>query len=220
MRISVLCSEKEHPVYTILEEWCKSKQDSGHEVELINSENEISGGDLLFLISCHEIISSEVRATYQKTLVIHASDLPSGRGWSPLVWQILEGESQITVTLLEAEDKLDSGDIWHQVKIIFEGHELVDEINKCLFDAEIHLMDYAIDNFQCVDPVPQSDRNATYYSKRRPEDSRIDPQRTIAEQFNILRLADPERYPAFFDYRGHRYKIRLTKMKGDFNESR
>jgi methionyl-tRNA formyltransferase len=53
----------------------------------------------------------------------------------------------------------------------------------------------------------------TYYRKRIPEDSRIDPCGSIAGQFDLLRVADPERYPAFFDFRGHRYEIRLIKSE-------
>ena len=218
MRISVICSERKHPGYRVFEEWCATKRALGHEVELICSKKEVSGGDLLFLISCHEIIGPEVRNAYQKSLVIHASDLPCGKGWSPLVWQILEGKNEITVTLLEAEDKLDSGDIWHKVQLKFKGHELVDEINKSLFDAEIWLMDFAVENFQQVQPTPQPDHKNIYYPKRNPEDSRIDPQQSIAEQFDKLRIADPDRYPAFFCYQGHCYEIRLTKVKGSFHE--
>jgi spore coat polysaccharide biosynthesis predicted glycosyltransferase SpsG len=34
---------------------------------------------------------------------------------------------------------------------------------------------------------------------------------SIAEQFDLLRVVDPEHYPAFFDYRGKRYIIKMEK---------
>ena len=34
--------------------------------------------------------------------------------------------------------------------------------------------------------------------KRTPADSEIDPGKSILEQFNLLRIVDSERYPAFF----------------------
>jgi methionyl-tRNA formyltransferase len=74
-------------------------------------------------------------------------------------------------------------------------------------------MEYAIANLAQVIPTQQGEATPTYYRKRCPDDSRIDPSRTIAEQFNLLRVADPERYPAFFDWCGHRYQITLTKLK-------
>lgn len=130
--------------------------------------------------------------------MIHASDLPRHRGWSPLVWQIVEGYQDIVVGLLEAEDSVDNGAIWHQISLHFAGHELVDEINDALFDEELRLMDFAVENFGTVRPRVQSNAgaHATYCRRRISEDSRIDP-RSIAEQFNLLRVADSLRYLTF-----------------------
>jgi len=49
--------------------------------------------------------------------------------------------------------------------------------------------------------------------KRVPDDSRIDPNESIAKQFNLLRLADAKRYPAFFEYLGVKYVIKIEKEK-------
>ena len=37
-------------------------------------------------------------------------------------------------------------------------------------------------------------------------------QRTLAEQFNLLRTVDNTRYPAFFDLQGHRYRLHIEKV--------
>lgn len=211
MNISILCSDPNHPVYPRLKQW-RANREKEHAMELIQRKANLSGGDLLFLISCHEIIGADTRSLYRATLVIHASDLPEGRGWSPHIWQILEGRKKITVTLLEAEDQVDSGAIWAQRILSLEGHELYDEINRALFAIEFELMDYAVDNFDQITPRQQDGRTPTYYHRRGPEDSRLDPQETLAEHFDLLRVADPARCPAFFDLRGHRYIIRLEKV--------
>jgi methionyl-tRNA formyltransferase len=127
-----------------------------------------------------------------------------------LVWQILEGRDTVTVTLLEAEDAVDSGAVWQKMQIHFEGHELCDEIHAALFDAELALMDFAVENLDMIQPMPQTGEGS-HYRRRTPEDSRLDVNRSIAEQFDLLRVADTDRYPAFFDYRGHRYQIQLKK---------
>ena len=210
MKISILCSSKEHPVYPWLEKWCT--ENSGRiEIDLVNKSRDLSSGDILFMIACHEIISKETRERFRANLVVHGSDLPRGRGWSPIVWQILEGRGRITVSLLEAEDAIDSGDIWKQDEIQFDGHELFDEINATLNETVIGLMNYAVMHIDDIKPVPQEKTESTYYRRRTPDDSRIDPYKNIAEQFDNLRIADPVRYPAFFDYRGHRYHIRIIK---------
>lgn len=211
MKISILCSSTAHPVYPLLDQWCE-RQRKHHETELKTRSGELSGGDLLFLISCSEIVKSDVRGRYRASLVVHASDLPAGRGWSPLVWQILDGRSDIAVSLLEAEDEVDSGALWHQVWLHFEGHELADEINAALFAAELELMDFAVAQFGNVKPRAQAAAGATWYRKRTPDDSRVDPARPLADQFDLLRVADAERYPAFFEHRGHRYVITVKKV--------
>ena len=70
----------------------------------------VGRGDILFLVSCSEIVKKDIRMKFRHTLVLHASSLPKGRGWSPHIWEILNGADQIVISLLEAEDKIDSGD--------------------------------------------------------------------------------------------------------------
>ncbi|WP_247779938.1 formyltransferase family protein [Bradyrhizobium sp. 170] len=184
---------------------------ANHSVELVRQKGELTGGDVLFLISCHEIISPGDRQKYGATLVIHASDLPEGRGWSPHIWQILEGKNRIVVSLIEAQDPVDTGAIWAQRHLVLEGHELCEEINEALFAIELELMDHALKVIGSGQATAQDDRPPSYYRRRTPEDSRLDPARSIVEQFDLLRVADPQRFPAFFDLRGHRYFVRIEK---------
>lgn len=113
---------------------------------------------------------------------------------------------------MEADDEIDSGLIWEQRDLHFDGSELYDEINQKLFATEISLMDDAITKFGKVIPRKQQNTEATYYRRRTANDSRIDPERPLSEQFDLLRVADPERFPAFFEWRGCRYQIQLKKV--------
>lgn len=211
MKISLLCSDAQHPVNNYLQRWISENEDS-HQIELVRDKKALTGGDILFLISCSQIINAEDRSLYTNTLVLHASDLPKGRGWSPHIWDIINGASEITLTLLEAEDKVDSGHIWQKKKIPITEDMLWNEINKQLFAAELELINYAVTNFQTIQPAAQSSQiEPSYYPKRSPKDSQIDPRKTIAEQFNTLRVSDPERFPAYFELHGKRYNIILEK---------
>lgn len=212
MKITLLCSEPSHPINNHLLSWIACNRDE-HEISLIRSKKELIGGDILFLISCSEIISSLERMAYRSTLVLHASALPCGRGWSPHIWQIINGAENIILTLLEAEDSVDSGRIWHQVALRIPKHALWDEINEQLFGAEIELMDYAVRGFDTVIPVEQSqDIEPTYYPRRKPENSEIDPELSIASQFDLIRVSDPNRFPAYFFIQGHKYRLTLEKV--------
>ncbi|MBA2919754.1 UDP-glucuronic acid dehydrogenase [Sphingomonas sp. MAH-20] len=210
MKIAVLCSDPLHPVNVWLQRWKETNRARG-EISIYRDYRDLTDGDFLFLISCHQVIRKEVRDRFRFCLVIHASDLPQGRGWSPIVWTIVSGRNDVTVTLLNAEDDVDSGDIWAQRHLMFDGTELHDEINRALFDAETELMTWALTHCFTSTPRPQSG-DPTYLPKRSPADSEIDPARPLTEVFDLLRAADPDRYPAFFEHRGQRYRIRLEKM--------
>lgn len=212
MRISFLCSDQQHPVNDYLYRWIKQQQDQ-HQIELVRSKLELSGGDLLFLISCSEIVGAEDRAAYHTSLVIHASDLPQGRGWSPHIWQLLEGREELTLSMLEAEDKVDSGRIWKKTQFAVPKHALWSEINEQLFEKEIELIDFAVNEFERILPEPQDiNVTPTHYPRRTPADSQIDPSQSIANQFDKIRVSDPHRFPAFFEMYGKKYKITLEKI--------
>lgn len=205
-----MCSDPAHPVNPSLDAWAHANAVRA-DIEIARDKTELKGGDFLFLISCHQIISAETRALYRHSLVIHASDLPKGRGWSPMAWEVLEGADRIAVSLLKAEDGVDSGDIWQKRSFELDGTELLEELNAKLFDVELQLMDWALENCDQTVPEPQIGDPFTW-PRRRPTDSKIDPERPLTESFDTIRIADPDRFPAYFEHRGVRYAIRLEKL--------
>jgi methionyl-tRNA formyltransferase len=215
VKVSIVCSDPAHPVNAYLLAWIqRHRQD--HKIELVRAKSELTGGDILLLVSCGEIVTATDRAPYGVSLVLHASDLPKGRGWSPHIWELAEGASHITLSLLEAEDKVDSGKIWKKVNIPVPHTALWDEINHLLFTEEIQLMDFALASYGRIQPQEQPAEVApTYYRLRTPQDSRIDPDKTLSEQFDLIRVCDPVRFPAFFEHRGQRYAMKLEKLNDE-----
>tara|TARA_B110000263_G_C15195632_1_gene458187 strand:- start:206 stop:850 length:645 start_codon:yes stop_codon:yes gene_type:complete len=211
MEITILCTDNKHKIIPFLEKWKKFNSNI-HNISIVNDSSKVGDGDILFLISCLEIIKADLRSRFKHTLVIHESDLPHGKGWSPIQWQILNGYNSITITLLDAVDKVDSGNIWKKEIVEFEGHELANEMNEQIFPVKLDLMDFAIKNIDSVNKTIQKEIDEPHFPHRTPEDSEIDISKSISEQFNLLRIADNERYPCFFNYKGHNYKISLSKI--------
>jgi len=180
-----------------------------HSVFLLHDSNEVKAGDILFLLSCERIFTRLDLNKYN--LVVHESDLPQGRGWSPLTWQVLEGRSTIVVSLLEAKDKVDSGNVYLQESIILDGSELIDELREKQGRATMKLILQFVAQYPNIQGRAQNGESS-YYPRRTAEDSRIDVDITIREQFNLLRVVDNERYPAFFQIKGIKYKIAITKF--------
>ena len=215
MRIDLLCTNLAHPVVPTLRRWIDIR-DGTHDLRLISDKSQLACGDILYLVSCSQLISREDRARYAHAMVLHASDLPEGRGWSPHVWDILDGKETLTISLLTAEDGVDTGAIWAKRRLPVPRHALYDEINELLFQAELDLMDRGIEMVAAGDsPVPQqaAGSSSSYRPRRSPEDSRLDPARSLADLFDQIRVADPNRFPAFFEIHGNTYDITLKKRE-------
>lgn len=213
MKITIICTDVLHPVYDYLSKWAEANIDK-YDINLLTSISEIKdAGDILFLISCSEIVRQKTRELFKYTLVLHASDLPNGRGWSPHIWDILNGSEHLTLSLLNADDSVDTGDVWQQKLIPLNGCELYDEINDKLFTAELELMSWACENIDSSKPHKQRNNiESTYHRKRTSKDSEINIDVSIRSQFNLLRVCDPNRFPAYFYINGCKYNIRLEKV--------
>lgn len=196
-----------------LQRWTEVRRSDGHTVDLLHGQAELAGGDILFLVSCSRLVKPVERARYAAALVLHASDLPQGRGWSPHIWAVLGGASGFTVSLLEAADPVDTGAIWLKTHCKLEGHELLPEIEAKLFAAELELMGAAVARYPQLTPIQQTGEAGPYLRRRTPDDSRLDPGKSLAEQFDLLRVVDPRRFPAFFDHRGQRYLLKIEKAE-------
>lgn len=185
---------------------------AGHEVTIVTSVDEMPGGDFLFLLSYWGIVPDAARERYLHTLVVHESDLPEGRGWSPATWAIVEGRNRIPVCLLEASAQVDRGDIYLREAIELSGHELVDEWRDLLLAKTVELCQRFITGFADLVSRREAQSGAgTYLPRRKPDDSRLDPARSIESQFNLLRVVDNASYPAFFEHQGHRYLLKIEK---------
>jgi len=209
MNITILITSKEHPVNTYVNKWAETNK--SHQISIIHSKEDLASGDILFLISCSDIVSKLERDKFKKTLLIHASDLPNGRGWSPHIWEIINGATDITLSLLEAESKVDTGDIWKKISVPIPKTALFDEINDLIFNSELELMNFAIENYNTVEPKKQANIDGVYRSKRSPKDSVIDINQTISEQFDLIRVCDPKRFPANFYKDGVKFNITIEK---------
>lgn len=180
----------------------------GHTVSLFHEHSDVTEGDVLCLLSCEKIFKD--LHLNKHNLVVHESDLPFGKGWSPVTWQILEGKNIIPVTLFEATKEVDAGEVYSKEYIYLEGHELLDEIKHQQGLITIKLILDFIENYFMIEGAPQKG-HSTFYPKRVPKDSMLDIDKNLKEQFNLLRVCDNERYPAFFILNGKKYIIKIFK---------
>ena len=186
--------------------------DQGHPVSWKHNVAEIKEGNIVFYLGCGEIVAPDILSKNRHNLVVHESDLPKGKGWSPLTWQILEGKNEIPITLFEAVESIDSGPIYIQDIMYFDGTELVDELREKQAEYTIKLCSTFVSNYSSVTTKTREQTGElSYYKKREPKDSKLDSNKTIIEQFNLLRVVDNDRYPAYFYLNGNRYIIKIQR---------
>lgn len=171
---------------------------------------EVPEGDAAFFLGCSRIVPPEILARNRLNLVVHGSDLPKGRGFSPIPWQVLEGRNSIPLVLFEAREDLDSGPIYLRDTLELDGTELIDEIHRKTWRKIETMITQFLEHDGRLEAVPQAGE-PTAYRRRTGKDDEIDPLKTIAEQFDQLRIVDNERYPAWFTLRGQRYKLKIIK---------
>lgn len=194
--------------------WVKILEDElilrGNEVNFVREAHLIEEGDIAFLLGCVKIVSDDVLYRNNHNIVVHPSALPKGKGFSPLAWQIIEGKNEIPVSLFEAVPETDAGDIYLQDIIYLNGDELNDEIKEKQGKVTVSLCLKFIDEIEYIKPQKQSG-DETFYPRRTEKSSELEPNKTIAEQFNLLRIVDNDRYPAFFILNGKKYIIKINK---------
>jgi UDP-2,4-diacetamido-2,4,6-trideoxy-beta-L-altropyranose hydrolase len=188
--------------------------EAGHDVCWTHVADSLPGGDICFFLSYGKIVGAEVRGRYRNCLVVHASDLPKGRGWSPASWLILKGENKIPVTLFEAVDEIDAGDIYLQEWIQLDGTELIDAWRRYLSEATSRLAAQFVASFPGILTSARAQSGVpSFYTRRRREDSRLSADRSLGEQFNQLRIVDNDSYPAYFEWLGEEYVLHIHPRK-------
>ncbi|MDL5049517.1 hypothetical protein QQ054_26220 [Oscillatoria amoena NRMC-F 0135] len=90
------------------------------------------------------------------------------------------------------------------------GLELVDELREKQGVVTQKLVINFIKKYPDIVGVPQHGEES-FYPRRRPEDSRLNIDKSIKEQFNLLRVSDNERYPAWFEINGVKYILKIYK---------
>lgn len=178
----------------------------GHVAKLIHQHREVESGDILCLLSCERIFKRLDLNRFN--LVVHESDLPKGKGWSPVSWQILEGRKKIPITLFEAARSVDSGVIYLKEYIYLDGTELLSKIKQMQGIATQNII------LKFLEQMPvglEQEGDSTFYPRRTDKDSELDISKSLDDQFNLLRICDNERYPAFFRKNGIQYILKIYK---------
>lgn len=146
--------------------------------------------DIAFAIGWRYLINAAAyKIPPQGTWVIHDSLLPKYRGFAPMNWAIINGETETGVTLFHMAEGVDSGDIVDQlatpITLADTAHSVDERIINLYEEIIIKNLRGLADG--SLKAKPQNESRATYTCKRIPEDGEINWQHSALQIHNLIR---------------------------------
>jgi len=158
--------------------------------------------DLLLVLGWYYMIPRRVREIALLGGVgIHASLLPKYRGWAPIPWAIINGETETGITLFYLDNGVDNGDMIAQARFSIEEDDNCATVYERATRASIKLLrEYLPQLAASTAPrIPQDESQATYSPQRKPEDGLIDWSWSAKRIRDFIR-AQTRPYPGAFTY--------------------
>jgi methionyl-tRNA formyltransferase len=139
----------------------------------------------------------------------HMTDVPYGRGGSPLQNLIVRGHERTRITALRMTADLDAGPVYFKEDLSLAGS--AEEIYIRATQVSAAMIQRIIrDNPQ---PTPQRGEVVTF-KRRQPVDSEIPETTSLHGLYDFVRMLDADGYPrAFIRHRGCRYEFGRAALK-------
>jgi methionyl-tRNA formyltransferase len=165
------------------------------------------GADLFVLAGYNRILPPElVNLPRRGVINLHAGRLPQYRGCAPIPWQIIRGEQELGLSVLYADEGIDTGAILARETFYLGPEEGATEAEARAVAIFPEMLVRVLRGLEdgTLHPVPQDSSQAVYYTRRYPRDGLIDCRLQTAEEVhNLIRALRPP-YPGAFAWCGKR----------------
>jgi len=142
------------------------------------------------------IVPEEILNEFE-CVCFHMTDVPYGRGGSPLQNLIARGHKGTKLTALRMEKGLDTGPVYMKKPLSLKGdaQDIFERIGAMVYD----MMDVIV----AKEPMPMPQRGkAVIFKRRTPKMSQL-PKKAEAEKiYDHIRMLDAETYPHAFIWHG------------------
>ena len=188
------------------------KKRPNDDVQVITSKDELTherliGAEYVFFPHWSHLIPEDIFTKFT-CIVFHMTDLPYGRGGSPLQNLIARGHTTTKISAIRVTGELDGGDVYMKSSLsLFGGaEEIYMRASEIIF---ADMIPFILDNRPV--PVPQSGEGVVF-KRRKLEDSELSAKMSLAQIFDHIRMLDAEGYPPAYMRFGD-YVIELTRPK-------
>jgi len=158
------------------------------------------------------VIPKNIHKNYE-CILFHMTDLPYGRGGSPLQNLIKRGYHDTKISAIRVNEQIDSGPIYLKKKLSLEG--TAGEIfNRSSLIIEKMIIEILNKN---PDPKPQIG-TPTYFTRRTPAQSNISGISSLEDFYDQIRMLDFEGYPkAFLEFENFKIELNNATFKDKKN---
>ena len=166
--------------------------------------------DFIFFPHWSWKIPREIYTAYP-CVAFHMTDLPYGRGGSPLQNLIVRGHRATKLTAIRVSEELDAGPVVLKRPLSLRGsaEEIYRRAAAVIFDRMIPLIVRGT-------AVPRAQKGeAVIFRRRTPEESDLHPADSLRKAYDMIRMLDAESYPrAFLETKTLRFEFFAARMKG------
>ena len=166
------------------------------------------GADGIVTAAFGQFLPSKLLAIMNFVVNVHASLLPKHRGGAPIHYALIQGDRETGVTIMETVKEMDAGDMISRRSI-----PITDEDNVGTLFEKLAIVgrDLLLDTLPAylagdIQPEAQDPSQVTFSPNIRPEEERLDWNKTNRQLFNQIRGMNP--WPvAHTLWQGGRFKI-------------
>ncbi len=154
--------------------------------------------DLFLVVGWYYMVPASWRAL-APAYGMHASLLPAYSGGAPLVWSIINGETQTGITLFKFAAGIDSGDIAAQKSTIINYYDTIATVYQRIEALGLQLIDENLSRLAKGEAslVIQDESKRTIFPQRSPNDGLIDWTLSSRKIYDFVR-AQTRPYPGAF----------------------
>lgn len=155
------------------------------------------------------IVPKKILDVYE-CVCFHMTDVPYGRGGSPLQNLILRGHKDTVLTALRMEKSVDSGPVYFKKKLSLDGtaHQIYQRASLLAWEM---IEDLIKNEPKAIKQVGE----ALVFKRRKPEESKIPSGLELEQIYDYIRMLDAPGYPkAFLSLEGYRIEF----DQADLNE--
>jgi methionyl-tRNA formyltransferase len=152
-------------------------------------------------------ISDEIINNYE-CVCFHMTDVPYGRGGSPLQNLIIRGHQNTKLTALRMTQEFDAGAVYCKKELCLAGNAEEIYIRATYLSAQ---MIKEIIQEQ-PEPISQSGE-ITIFKRRKPAESEISELNSLPKLYDFIRMLDAQGYPhAYIEHQGFKYSFRRSAL--------